>query len=364
MFLSDTSIKRPVFTAMVMIGLMTLGLLATRSIGVDLFPDVSFPIVTVTTIYPGAGPEEVEKQVTRKVEEAVSAVNGVDKVMSYSRDSVSQVVVQFKLEADVKTANSDVRDKVASVRGQLPTGVRDPIIQRFDPTSTAILTYTISSGRNAAETRRIAEDLDTHRKFVLAEHPNLTLTGLYNVLEKLRAGTAPESLPAAEQAIFRDGLVLILKELHDKLDAAVAAAYGWPLDLPEQEILSRLVALNRERAAEEAAGHIRWLRPDYQIPRFGTASDKLDLRGGKSAATPLAETAAKPACPSDEVAQAAAILAALFAATGPTTPDALAATFRGGRRNLPRIEATLAALTRLGHLSTHDGRTFALRRTA
>jgi len=159
MFLSDTSIKRPVFTAMVMIGLMTLGLLATRSIGVDLFPDVSFPIVTVTTIYPGAGPEEVEKQVTRKVEEAVSAVNGVDKVMSYSRDSVSQVVVQFKLEADVKTANSDVRDKVASVRGQLPTGVRDPIIQRFDPTSTAILTYTISSGRNAAETRRIAEDL-------------------------------------------------------------------------------------------------------------------------------------------------------------------------------------------------------------
>jgi hypothetical protein len=177
--------------------------------------------------------------------------------------------------------------------------------------------------------------------------------------------TAPEALPAAEHRIFTDGLVLILKELHDRLDVAVAAAYGWPVDLPEQEILTRLVALNRERAAEEAAGHIRWLRPEYQIPRFGSASDKLDLRGGKSAAIAEAATAAaKPAYPADEVAQAAAILSALFATPTATTPDALAATFRGGRRNLPRIEATLAALTRLGHLSTQDGRHFALRRTA
>lgn len=159
MFLSDVSIKRPVFTVMVMVGLMTLGILATRTIGVDLFPDVSFPIVTVTTIYPGAGPEEIEKQVTKKMEEAVSAVNGVDKVMSYSRDSVSQVIVQFKLEADVKTANSDVRDRVAAARGLLPAAAKDPVIQRFDPSAAAILTYTVSSGRNAAETRRLAEEL-------------------------------------------------------------------------------------------------------------------------------------------------------------------------------------------------------------
>ena len=216
-----------------------------------------------------------------------------------------------------------------------------------------------------ARIRRIAEELDAHRQSVLAEHPHLTLTGLYNVLEKLRAGTAPEALPAADHRIFTDGLVLILKELHERLDAAVAAAYGWPENLPEQETLARLVALNRERAAEEAADHIRWLRPEYQIPRFGSASDKLDLRGGKSAATPIAATAAaKPAFPTDEVAQAAAILSALFTTPAATTPDALAATFRGGRRNLPRIEATLAALTRLGHLSTQDGIRFTLRRTA
>lgn len=220
-----------------------------------------------------------------------------------------------------------------------------------------------------ARIRRIAEDLDAHRKRVLADHPHLTLTSLYNVLEKRRAGTAPADLPPPDRRIFDDGLVLILKDLHDRLDTAVAAAYGWPVDLPEQDLLTRLVALNHARAAEEAAGTIRWLRPDYQIPRFGTASEKLDLRGGQAASTAITPAAipafSAPAFPTnDDVAQAAAILSALFAAQSPLTPDALAATFRGGRRNLPRIQATLAALTRLGHLATQDGQTFTLRRAA
>src|SRR4051794_6500046 len=109
MVLSDVSIKRPVFTVMVMIGLMTLGLLGSTTLGVDLFPDISFPIVLVGTVYPGAGPQEVEQLVTKKVEEAVSSVNGVEEVRSYSRDSFSQIVIQFKLEADVKAAATDVR---------------------------------------------------------------------------------------------------------------------------------------------------------------------------------------------------------------------------------------------------------------
>src|SRR5690606_23160073 len=75
-----------------------------------------------------------------------------------------------------------------------------------------------------------------------------------------------EALTKKEQAIHAQGLVSVLKEIHDALDAAVCAAYGWPVDLSDEEILSRLVALNAERAAEEAAGHVRWLRPDYQNP--------------------------------------------------------------------------------------------------
>jgi hypothetical protein len=114
--------------------------------------------------------------------------------------------------------------------------------------------------------RDLGERLDAHRKRQQEQHPDLTLTGLYNVLEKLRAG---DSLSAKEKTLHDQGLVTLLRQIHDELDAAVLEAYGWtdlhPLT-PEREpeLLTRLVALNHERAAEEQRGHIRWLRPDYQ----------------------------------------------------------------------------------------------------
>ncbi|MFC5412384.1 class I SAM-dependent DNA methyltransferase [Larkinella bovis] len=111
--------------------------------------------------------------------------------------------------------------------------------------------------------RELAEQLDVHRKRQQAANPTLTLTDLYNVVEKLRAG---ESLNAKEQIINQQGLASVVLSLHQQIDAAVADAYGWPHDLQESEILTRLVRLNHERAAEEAAGHIRYLRPEYQAP--------------------------------------------------------------------------------------------------
>ncbi|WP_026461218.1 class I SAM-dependent DNA methyltransferase [Adhaeribacter aquaticus] len=116
----------------------------------------------------------------------------------------------------------------------------------------------------------IAEQLDEHRKQRQSQHPTLTITDMYNVLEKLRSG---EPLTAKEQKTHEQGLVSILLQLHNELDAAVAAAYGWRANLPEEEILERLVALNKERAAEEARGHIRWLRPEYQNPQGTQQTD-------------------------------------------------------------------------------------------
>lgn len=158
MIISDISIRRPVFTAMVVIALMTLGLISSTRIGVDHFPDVAFPIIVTTTVYPGAGPEEVEREVSKPIEEVVSSINGVDKVRSYSRDSVSIVVTEFKLETDVKAAATDVRERIAALRPDLPRDVREPLIQRFDPSSMPIVTYVIASDLHPAETRRIAED--------------------------------------------------------------------------------------------------------------------------------------------------------------------------------------------------------------
>ncbi|GAB2556997.1 class I SAM-dependent DNA methyltransferase [Spirosoma areae] len=111
--------------------------------------------------------------------------------------------------------------------------------------------------------RELAEQLDAHRKRQQAAHPTLTLTDLYNVVEKLRAG---EGLNAKEQTINQQGLASVVLSLHQQIDAAVADAYGWPHDLLNSEILTRLVRLNHERAAEEATGKIRYLRPSYQAP--------------------------------------------------------------------------------------------------
>ncbi|HEY1935590.1 MAG TPA: type IIL restriction-modification enzyme MmeI [Acetobacteraceae bacterium] len=218
-----------------------------------------------------------------------------------------------------------------------------------------------------AEIRSTAEAIDRNRKRVLADHPHLTLTGLYNVLEKLRAGTAPDALDPADRRIFDDGLVLILKELHDRLDVAVAAAYGWPAGLSDNDILARLVALNQERVREEAAGNIRWLRPDYQVPRFGTARDKLALTGGAMHAPAAVATAGpKPSFPASELEQTAAVLSLLTSVAEPATATALAARFRQGRRVLPQVEAVLAALVRVGGLvhSPDGGRSFLPRRVA
>ncbi len=125
--------------------------------------------------------------------------------------------------------------------------------------------------------RDLGERLDTHRKDRQAEHPKLTLTQMYNVLEKVRAGDVIEG---KDKQIYDDGLIGILKQIHDEIDAATAQAYGWPGDLSDEEILKRLVALNKERALEEAKGHIRWLRPEYQNPdgHAGKAkTSELDL---------------------------------------------------------------------------------------
>ena len=117
----------------------------------------------------------------------------------------------------------------------------------------------------------LAEAIDAHRKKVLAEHEDLTLTGLYNALEKLRAG---QPLTAKEKTAHDKGLVAVLKSLHDDLDRAVLDAYGWHDSPDEAAILERLVALNAERAREEAAGTIRWLRPDFQAPHVPKAQDE------------------------------------------------------------------------------------------
>ncbi|HTM47002.1 MAG TPA: efflux RND transporter permease subunit [Polyangiaceae bacterium] len=158
MNLSSIAIHRPVFTVMVTLALLVLGLEGFRRLGTDLFPDVTFPIVMVTVPYPGASPTEVESLVSRPVEDAVVSLNGIDRVRSFSREGSSQTMVLFNLGVDISEAATEVRERISQVRYQFPDDTKEPIIQRFDVSAAPIMTYTVRGPQSLSELRRYADD--------------------------------------------------------------------------------------------------------------------------------------------------------------------------------------------------------------
>ena len=151
MKLADVSIERPVFATMMIFALVVLGLFSYIKLNIDQFPDVDIPYVTATTVLPGAGPEQIETEVTKKIEDAVNTVAGVDHISSVSQEGASIVIVQFKLEVNGQQGAQDVREKIAAIRGDLPTDIEDPVIQRLDPASTPIFMLTLSGERTPKE---------------------------------------------------------------------------------------------------------------------------------------------------------------------------------------------------------------------
>jgi hypothetical protein len=201
-----------------------------------------------------------------------------------------------------------------------------------------------------AKIRKLAEQIDAHRKRQLAAHADVTLTGLYNVLEKLRSG---EALTTKDKTLHEHGLVGVLKTLHDELDATVLAAYGWSGTAPDA-LLSRLVALNAQRTAEEADGHVRWLRPAFQaqgqqaaiaMPEQAAPAVVVKGKRGKN----LKAVGAQP-WPASMAEQVKAVADVLAQAGTALDLDAIAAHFssRGRwRERLPSILDTLVALGRI-----------------
>lgn len=194
--------------------------------------------------------------------------------------------------------------------------------------------------------RDIAERLDAHRKCQQQLHSSLTLTEMYNVLEKLRAG---EEFTEQDHHIYDAGLIGSLRELHDSLDRAVFDAYGWPHDLTTDQILERVVALNAARRAEEASGLIRWLRPEYQAPNYVPVTATL---GGFLDEVPAAARRKQP-WPAAIPDQFRVIKDAMRAAA-PQTPQQIAAAFRPAPRT--RISEILATLAALGQARESAGR--------
>ena len=145
MILSNTSIKRPIFATVMILALVVLGIFSYRRLSVEMFPNVEFPIVSVVTTFAGASPETVEREVSRRIEEAVNQIAGVKHVFSTSREGVSTVVVEFRLEEKVNDAAQEVRAKISSIRGTLPTAIDEPIIQKLDFNAAPIAALAVES---------------------------------------------------------------------------------------------------------------------------------------------------------------------------------------------------------------------------
>jgi len=159
MWLADTSIKRPVFATMVILALVVLGIVSYPRLGVDLFPKVDFPIVSIYTVLPGASPEIMDVDVTDKVEEAVGTINGVKSITSTSSEGTSAVVVEFHLERNIDIAVQDVREKISTIRSKLPTDVKEPIIQKVDPDANAVLWIALFGERSPRELSTYADEV-------------------------------------------------------------------------------------------------------------------------------------------------------------------------------------------------------------
>ncbi|MCY1061158.1 efflux RND transporter permease subunit [Nannocystis sp. SCPEA4] len=158
MKIAEISIKRPVFAAMLIAALMVFGLYALPRIGVEMFPSVEFPVVTTTVVYPGADPATMESKVADPIEEALQSLSGVKRMTSRNYEGVTAVILEFELEVNVDQAVQDVRDKVAAIERELPTGIDPPTIQKLDVGATPVLSVALAGDLPIGELTRIAKD--------------------------------------------------------------------------------------------------------------------------------------------------------------------------------------------------------------
>lgn len=179
MSLPELSIKRPVFATVTLLALILLGIVSYFRMNVDEMPDVSFPYVTVSITYEGALPEQIDTQVTKKVEEAVGEAKGVKHIQSTSREGEAEIGIQFNLDIDPSVATQDVRDKVSAIRGELPDTIKEPVIARYDMKAAPVVAIALTSETgNLRELSILVEDVVKPRLQKIGGVGQLKISGL------------------------------------------------------------------------------------------------------------------------------------------------------------------------------------------
>src|SRR4051812_36632906 len=156
-WLAALCVKRPVFATVLILSLTVIGAFSFTRLGVDRFPKVDFPTVLVTTVQPGAAPEQIETEITDKIEEGVNTISGIDELRSASSEGISQVIISFVLEKDTNVAAQEVRDKVNGVLPRLPKTIQQPRVDRFDPDAAPVLSLALSANRPVRDITEYAD---------------------------------------------------------------------------------------------------------------------------------------------------------------------------------------------------------------
>lgn len=151
MSLAEVSVKRPIFITCIVALMLILGVISMRSMSVDLFPDVTFPTIFVQTVYPGASPEDMEKLVSKPIEDEMGSLAGLDKLYSQNADGISYVTLAFKIGGDIKDLEQQVRQRLGNIRAKLPTDIEEPIVRRFDPADQPIVQVAVTSEKMAQD---------------------------------------------------------------------------------------------------------------------------------------------------------------------------------------------------------------------
>src|SRR4028119_712759 len=157
-WLAEVCVKRPVFATMLILSLTVVGAFSFFSLGLDLFPKIDFPTITITVINPGASPQEIETEVTEKIEEAVNTISGIDELRSTSVEGAAQVFVQFVLEKDVNVAAQEVENRVQTVIPNLPETAEQPTVQKLDTDAAPVLRIVVSAPTNLREVTEFAKN--------------------------------------------------------------------------------------------------------------------------------------------------------------------------------------------------------------
>ncbi len=246
MFISDFAIKKPLVTVVAMLTLAGFGLVSLFQLQTDEFPEVQPPIVLTTIVYPGASPEQVEREILEPVEEAIQSISGVKSINGEARDGFAQIVTQFVYTKDLQDATQEIRDAIGTKRQDLPQEMEEPILKKFSPTDAPIVTLSLfSTSLTPAELTRIADPGITRELRSIAGVADVSVTGsvkreLTVNLDPQRLQAAGVSVPQVVQALQQGNLAVPVGRVNSALDERTIRLQG-RLDGP-QDFMQLVVA--------------------------------------------------------------------------------------------------------------------------